>query len=30
LSSSGALQRTFTNKRFKGLGLFFMETLVGA
>jgi RNA-directed DNA polymerase len=30
LSSSGALHRAFTNKRFKGLGLFSMETLVGA
>jgi hypothetical protein len=30
LSSSGALHRAFTNKRFKDLGLFSMETLVGA
>src|SRR6201989_3660797 len=30
LSSAGALHRAFTNKRFKGLGLFSMETLAGA
>jgi RNA-directed DNA polymerase len=30
LSSSGASHRAFTNRRFKGLGLFAMETLVGA
>jgi RNA-directed DNA polymerase len=30
LSSAGALHRAFTNKRFKGLGRFSMETLAGA
>ena len=30
LSSSSALHRAFTNKRFKGHGLFSMETLTGA
>src|SRR6476659_4900970 len=30
LSAAGALHRAFTNKRFKGLGLFSMETLAGA
>ena len=30
LSSASALHRAFTNKRFKGLGLVSMETLVGA
>jgi RNA-directed DNA polymerase len=30
LSSSGALHRAFTNRRFKGLGLFSMDTLAGA
>jgi RNA-directed DNA polymerase len=30
LSSSSALHRTFTNRRFKGLGLFSMATRVGA
>jgi len=30
LSSSSALHRAFTNKRFKGHGLFSMETMAGA
>ena len=30
LSSSGALHRAFTNKRFKGHGLFSMEAMAGA
>jgi RNA-directed DNA polymerase len=30
LSSSNALHRAFTNRSFKGLGLFSMETLAGA
>src|ERR1700732_3155770 len=30
LSSSGALHRAFTNRRFKSLGLFSMDTLAGA
>jgi RNA-directed DNA polymerase len=30
LSSSGALHRAFTNRRFRGLGLFSMDTLAGA
>ena len=30
LSSSSALHRAFTNRRFKGLGLLSMDTLAGA